>query len=130
MMRGGCPKNLDVQLTTLVRTTLTMRNHTILVVLSLLVASSIAARDRISGLPHQEQSAASKTYGGFVNVNEKYGANLYYYFVESQNSPRDPLILVKRPRKIKINIFLLIILFTVAARWSWLLGNNNQHFII
>jgi carboxypeptidase C (cathepsin A) len=70
-----------------------MRNHTILVVLSLLVASSMAARDRISGLPHQERSAASKTYGGFVNVNEKYGANLYYYFVESQNSPRDPLIL-------------------------------------
>lgn len=80
-------------------------NHVIFIAISLLVASSIAARDGISGLPHQQSSAASKTYGGFVNVNQKYGANLYYYFVESQNSPRDPLILVKRPRKIKMNIF-------------------------
>lgn len=87
------------------RTTLMAQNRLVLFVVALLVASSIAARDRITGLPHQEKSAASKTYGGFVNVNQQYGANLYYYFIESQNSPRDPLILVKRLRKIKIIFF-------------------------
>lgn len=101
------------------------QHHVVLIVVALFVASSIAARDRITGLPHQQGSAASKTYGGFVNVNQQYGANLYYYFVESQNSPRDPLILVKRPRKIDI-IILLIILLIVAPRWSWLLGKYNH----
>ena len=33
-------------------------------------------------------------YSGFVEVNAKYGASLYYYFVESQSNPKtDPVVL-------------------------------------
>jgi len=52
----------------------------------------LKTRDEIKSLPGID-NVSGKTYGGFVEVNEKYGANLYYYFVESQNSPTDPVVL-------------------------------------
>jgi len=39
-------------------------------------------------------NAQLTTYSGFVQVNQQYDANLFYYFIESQNNPStDPVIL-------------------------------------
>jgi carboxypeptidase C (cathepsin A) len=61
----------------------------ILVVLSTTLA---IPSDRVESLPGIGR-LAQKTYAGFINVNQKYGAYLYYYFVESQNKPTDPVVL-------------------------------------
>jgi len=49
--------------------------------------------DRVKHLPGYD-GKLGVTYSGFVEVNQDYGANLFYYFVESQSSPStDPLVL-------------------------------------
>jgi hypothetical protein len=64
----------------------------IICVLCCLSTAFATPSDRIESLPGIGR-LAQKTYAGFINVNRKYGAYLYYYFVESQNKPTDPVVL-------------------------------------
>jgi len=49
--------------------------------------------DRVTALP-QWEGELPVMYSGYVEVNQEYGANLFYYFIESQGNPAtDPLVL-------------------------------------
>ncbi|XP_023549196.1 serine carboxypeptidase-like 20 [Cucurbita pepo subsp. pepo] len=48
----------------------------------------------ISELPGFSGSFPSKHYSGYVEIDEKHGRNLFYYFVESERNPsEDPVVL-------------------------------------
>ncbi|TVU48108.1 hypothetical protein EJB05_07731 [Eragrostis curvula] len=50
--------------------------------------------DKIPALPGQPKDAAVQQYSGYINVDEKGGRNLFYYFVEATADPaKSPLIL-------------------------------------
>jgi hypothetical protein len=58
-----------------------MRASLALAVLVVLVSTSLAApSDLVTNLPGFGP-LPQKTYGGYVTVNEQYGANLYYWYV-------------------------------------------------
>ncbi len=51
-------------------------------------------RNEITHIPGLETRLKSKHYGGYINIDEAHGRNLYYYFVTSQGNPvKDPLVL-------------------------------------
>jgi hypothetical protein len=51
-------------------------------------------RNEITHIPGLETHLKSKHYGGYINIDEAHGRNLYYYFVTSQGNPvEDPLVL-------------------------------------
>lgn len=51
-------------------------------------------RNEITHIPGLETPLRSKHYGGYINIDEAHGRNLYYYFVTSQDNPvKDPLVL-------------------------------------
>ncbi len=51
-------------------------------------------RNEITHIPGLETRLKSKHYGGYINIDEAHGRNLYYYFVTSQDNPvKDPLVL-------------------------------------
>jgi len=51
-------------------------------------------RNEITHIPGLETRLRSKHYGGYINIDEAHGRNLYYYFVTSQGNPvKDPLVL-------------------------------------
>lgn len=50
--------------------------------------------DAILHMPGYNGGELKGHYGGYITVDEQRGRNLYYYLVESANSPqKDPLIL-------------------------------------
>lgn len=51
-------------------------------------------RNEITHIPGLATRLRSRHFGGYVNVDESHGRNLYYYFVTSQGNPiKDPLVL-------------------------------------
>ena len=51
-------------------------------------------RNEITHIPGLETRLKSRHYGGYINIDEAHGRNLYYYFVTSQGNPvKDPLVL-------------------------------------
>ncbi|KAG9447472.1 hypothetical protein H6P81_013600 [Aristolochia fimbriata] len=59
------------------------------------VAESAPNSAQVTRLPgFDDGTIPSKHYAGYVNLNEKSGKNLFYYFVESEGNPaKDPLVL-------------------------------------
>jgi serine carboxypeptidase-like clade II len=50
--------------------------------------------DRITALPGQPKDATVQQYSGYINVDEKDGRTLFYYFVEATtDAEKSPLIL-------------------------------------
>nr|CAB3496822.1 unnamed protein product [Digitaria exilis] len=50
--------------------------------------------DKIAALPGQPKDAALQHYSGYVNLGDKYGKSLFYYFVEATADPaKKPLVL-------------------------------------
>jgi serine carboxypeptidase-like clade II len=72
----------------------------IAIALAVLSQQSLAAgegskeADRITALPGQPNDAAVQQYSGYINVDEKDGRTLFYYFVEATtDAAKSPLIL-------------------------------------
>eukprot|EP01102_Stenamoeba_stenopodia_P019147 TRINITY_DN713_c0_g1_i1.p1 TRINITY_DN713_c0_g1~~TRINITY_DN713_c0_g1_i1.p1 ORF type:complete len:447 (-),score=93.55 TRINITY_DN713_c0_g1_i1:92-1432(-) len=67
-----------------------MQRNVLLLAIALALVALVAAKSA----PRGTIPPIAPTHSGFINVNPKYGANLYYYFLESQNDPStDPVVL-------------------------------------
>jgi serine carboxypeptidase-like clade 1 len=65
-----------------------------LLLLALFVAAQSADQDRITSVPGFDGKVPFEQYAGYVTVDITNGRNLFYWFVESQNSPKtDPVVL-------------------------------------
>ncbi|RCV46145.1 hypothetical protein SETIT_9G509200v2 [Setaria italica] len=63
-------------------------------VLSLAAGEGSKEADKIAALPGQPKDAVLQQYSGYVNLGDKYGKSLFYYFVEATADPATkPLVL-------------------------------------
>jgi len=65
----------------------------LLVVFAIIVNADITA-DKVNGIPNYDGEINFDQYAGYITVDESHGRALFYWFVESQNSPsNDPVVL-------------------------------------